>query len=241
MAENEEPFPQPFSRGMVIMAHPDDAEWSCSGTVAKWCADGWEVVYVLCTDGSKGSADPEMTSEMLVKTREEEQRNAGKILGLKDVVFLGYPDAYLEPTLALRKDIAREIRRHKPDVVIVSNPVRGLSSSNYLGHPDHYASGEAALSAVFPTARDRLTFPELLEEGLEPHNVREVWVAGGGDGSDQFVDVEEYMDTAVNALKAHTSQVDQENAGDWFRQGRISTGKKVGMAYAEGFKRINLG
>ncbi|HCP24808.1 MAG: PIG-L family deacetylase [SAR202 cluster bacterium] len=236
MADSEEPF----RRGMVIMAHPDDAEWSCSGTVAKWCAEGWEVVYILCTDGSKGSSDPEMTSEKLVKIREQEQRNAGKILGLKDIVFLGYPDAYLEPTLELRKDIAREIRRYKPDVVICGTASRQLHS-NYLGHPDHFASGEAAMAAVFPTARDRLTFPELLDEGLEPHNVREVWVAGGGDGSDQFVDVAEYMDTAVKALKAHVSQVDQENAGEWFRQGRIRTGEKVGMAYAEGFKRIRLG
>ena len=110
-----------------------------------------------------------------------------------------------------------------------------------MSHPDHLAAGEAALSAIFPTARDRLTFPELLDEGLEPHKVREVWVAGGGDNTDQYVDVEAYMDTAVKALKAHKSQVDQENAGEWFRQGRIDTGKKVGMAYAEGFKRIPFG
>ena len=236
MAENEEPF----QRGMVIMAHPDDAEWGCAGTVAKWCAEGWDVVYVLCTDGSKGSSDPEMTGEKLIKIREKEQRDAGKVLGLKDVVFLGYPDSYLEPTLELRRDIAREIRRHKPDVVIVGNPSRGLES-HYVGHPDHYAAGEAALSAVFPTARDRMTFPELIEEGLEPHKVREVWIAGGGDDSDRFVDIEDYVDTAVEALKAHKSQVDQEHAGEWFRQGRISTGKKVGMAFAEGFKRISLG
>ena len=122
MAENEEPF----RRGMVIMAHPDDAEWTCSGTVAKWCAEGWDVVYVLCTDGSKGSSDPEMTSEQLIKIREREQRDAGKVLGLQDVVFLGYPDAYLEPTLELRKDIAREIRRYKPDVVITGSPARDV-------------------------------------------------------------------------------------------------------------------
>jgi len=237
MGENEEPF----RRGMVVMAHPDDAEWSCAGTVAKWCAEGWDVVYVLCTDGSKGSSDPEMTSERLVKIREKEQRDAGNVLGLLEVVFLGYPDSLLEPTLELRKDIARESRRYKPDVVIVGDPSRDINSGYYMGHPDHLAAGEAAMSAVFPTARDRMTFPELLEEGLEPHNVREVWVAGGGESSDQFVDVEAYMDTAVKALKAHKSQVDQEHAGEWFRQGRIETGKKVGMAYAEGFKRISLG
>ena len=237
MAENEEPF----QRGMVVMAHPDDAEWSCSGTVAKWCAEGWEVVYVLCTDGSKGSSDLEMTPEKLIKIREKEQRNAGKVLGLKDVVFLGYPDAYLEPTLELRKDIAREIRRHKPDVLITNSPARDTERGHYVSHPDHLAAGEAALSAVFPTARDRMTFPELLDEGLEPHKVREVWIACGGDNADKYVDVEAYMDTAVKALKSHVSQVDQENAGDWFREGRIRTGEKIGMAYAEGFKRIPFG
>ena len=237
MAENEEPF----RRGMVIMAHPDDAEWSCSGTVAKWCAEGWEVVYILCTDGSKGSSDPEMTPEKLIKIREKEQRNAGKVLGLKDVVFLGYPDSYLEPTLELRKDITREIRRYKPDVVIVGSPGRDIERGYYVSHPDHLAAGEAALSAIFPTARDRMTFPELRDEGLEPHKVREVWIAGGGENADKYVDVEAYMDTAVKALKAHVSQVDQENAGDWLRQGRERTGEKVGMAYAEGFKRIQFG
>ena len=237
MAENEEPF----RRGMVIMAHPDDAEWTCSGTVAKWCAEGWDVVYVLCTDGSKGSSDPEMTSEQLIKIREREQRDAGKVLGLQDVVFLGYPDAYLEPTLELRKDIAREILRYKPDEEITGSPAREVERGYYDSHPDHLAAGEAALSAIFPTARDRLTFPELLEEGLEPHKVREVWIAGGGDNADNYVDVEAYMDTAIRALKAHVSQVDQENADEWFQQGRIRTGAKIGMAYAEGFKRIPFG
>ena len=236
MADTEEPF----RRGMVIMAHPDDAEWTCSGTVAKWCAEGWEVVYVLCTDGSKGSSDPEMTSEQLVKIREIEQRDAGEVLGLRDVVFLGYPDAYLEPTLELRKDIAREIRRYKPDVVITGSPARDVERGYYVSHPDHLAAGEAALAAIFPTARDRLTFPELLEEGLEPHEVREVWIAVG-DNADNYVDVEAYMDTAIKALKAHVSQVDQENADEWFQQGRIRTGAKIGMAYAEGFKRIPFG
>ena len=231
---------EPFRRGMVIMAHPDDAEWTCSGTVAKWCAEGWEVVYVLCTDGSKGSSDPEMTSEQLVKIREKEQRDAGEVLGLRDVVFLGYPDAYLEPTLELRKDIAREIRRYKPDVVITGSPARDVERGYYVSHPDHLAAGEAALAAIFPTARDRLTFPELLEEGLEPHEVREVWIAVG-DNADNYVDVEAYMEIAIKALKAHVSQVDPENAGEWFQQGRIRTGAIIGMAYAEGFKRIPFG
>jgi LmbE family N-acetylglucosaminyl deacetylase len=225
---------------MVVVAHADDAEWGCAGTVAKWCAEGWEVVYVLCTDGSKGSEDPEMTSGRLVEIRKQEQLDAGKVLGLKDIVFLGYEDSMLEPTLELRRDIAREIRRHRPDVLICMNPVRSVDGEGYLGHPDHFASGEAALSAVFPSSRDRLTFPELLREGLEPHKVKEVWMMFHGDTADKFVDVSAYMDTAVDALKAHQTQVSEEDAEVDMRQWRNSTGKKVGFEFAEAFKVFQL-
>ena len=231
----------PYRRGMVVVAHADDAEWGCAGTVAKWCAEGWEVVYVLCTDGSKGSEDPEMTSGRLVEIRKQEQLNAGKVLGLKDIVFLGYEDSMLEPTLELRRDIAREIRRHRPDVLICMNPVRSVDGEGYLGHPDHFASGEAALSAVFPSSRDRLTFTELLREGLEPHKVKEVWMMFHGDTADKFVDVSAYMDTAVDALKQHQTQVSEEDAEVGMRQWRNSTGQKVGFEFAEAFKVFQLG
>ena len=230
-----------YQRAMVVVAHPDDAEWGCAGTVAKWCAEGWEVVYVLCTDGSKGSEDPEMTSRRLVEIRKQEQLNAGKVLGLKDIVFLGYEDSMLEPTLELRRDIAREIRRHRPDVLICMNPVRSVDGEGYLGHPDHFASGEAALSAVFPSSRDRLTFTELLREGLEPHKVKEVWMMFHGDTADKFVDVSAYMDTAVDALKQHQTQVSEEDAEVGMRQWRNSTGQKVGFEFAEAFKVFQLG
>ena len=229
-----------YQRAMVVVAHPDDAEWGCAGTVAKWCAEGWEVVYVLCTDGSKGSEDPEMTSGRLVEIRKQEQLDAGKVLGLKDIVFLGYEDSMLEPTLELRRDIAREIRRHRPDVLICMNPVRSVDGEGYLGHPDHFASGEAALSAVFPSSRDRLTFPELLREGLEPHKVKEVWMMFHGDTADKFVDVSAHMDTAVDALKQHETQVSEEDAEFDMRQWRNSTGKKVGFEFAEAFKVFQL-
>ena len=230
----------PHQRAMVVVAHADDAEWGCAGTVAKWCAEGWEVVYVLCTDGSKGSEDLEMTSGRLVEIRKQEQLNAGKVLGVKDIVFLGYEDSMLEPTLELRRDIAREIRRHRPDVLIGMNPVRSVDGEGYLGHPDHCASGEAALSAVFPSSRDRLTFPELLREGLEPHKVKEVWMMFNGDTADKFVDVSAYMDTAVDALKQHQTQVSEEDAEVDMRQWRNSTGKKVGFEFAEAFKVFQL-
>ena len=228
-----------YRRGMVVVAHADDAEWGCSGTVARWCAEGWEVVYVLCTDGSKGSDDPEISTEELVKIRQQEQLNAGKVLGLHNVVFLGYEDSLLQPTLDLRRDIAREIRRYRPDVLICKGPTRRFTGNGYIGHPDHFASGEAALSAVFPTARDRLTFPELLQEGLEPHKVREVWIMEH-DNADQYVDVTDYIETSIAALQQHKSQVTVEEADKYMRQWRSRVGEKVGFKYAEGFKRFKL-
>ena len=120
------------------------------------------------------------------------------------------------------------------------NPVRSVDGEGYLGHPDHFASGEAALSAVFPSSRDRLTFPELLREGLEPHKVKEVWMMFHGDTADKFVDVSAYMDTAVDALKAHQTQVSEEDAEVDMRQWRNSTGKKVGFEFAEAFKVFQL-
>ena len=234
----EEEQQEPYRRAMVVVAHADDAEFGCSGTVVKWVQEGMEVVYVIVTDGSKGIEDRGISSETRDKMRQQEQRDAGKILGLKDVVFLGYPDAYLQPTLEVRRDITREIRRHKPDVLITTNPTRQLTGTGYIGHPDHFAAGEAALSAVFPAARDHLTFPELLEEGLEPHKVREVLITGH-DQPDKWIDVTDSIDTAVEALLAHTSQLGQE-AADRVREWKREAGKEHGSEYAEAFKSFIL-
>ena len=230
-----------FNRAMVVVAHADDAEWGCAGTVARLCAEGWDVAYVICTDGSKGSDDPDMTVATMVKMREQEQRDAAGILGLSHVFFLGYPDAYLESTLELRKDISRAIRIHRPDVLICMNPVRNLDGDGYIDHPDHFASGDAAMGAVYPAARDRLTFPELLnDEGLEPHKVREVWVMGRTE-PDHVVDVTAHIDTAVAALKAHRSQVAPESADHHLKEWRRRDGQRIGVEYAEVFKRFRLG
>ena len=231
-----------FSRGMVVVAHADDAEFGCSGTVAKLCAAGWEMVYVMCTDGSKGSSDREITQRQLASIRRKEQQNAGKTLGLKDVVFLDYEDSMLQPTLALRKDIAREIRRYKPDVLITMYPMRNLDGGWGVGHPDHMAAGEAALQAVFPTARDHMTFPDLLEAGFEPHKVAEVWIIGHPQ-PDLYVDVTQHMDTSVAALMQHKSQMngrDEAWASEMMRRWRRERGVGKGIQYAEAFKRIEF-
>jgi LmbE family N-acetylglucosaminyl deacetylase len=237
MAQDEK-----FSRGMVVVAHADDAEFGCSGTVAKLCAEGWEMVYLMCTDGSKGSSDREMTQKELARIRRQEQVNAGKALGLKDVVFLDYEDSMLQPTLELRKDIAREIRRYRPDVLICQYPMRTLDGFWGVGHPDHMAAGEAALQAVFPTARDHMTFPDLLEAGFEPHKVAEVWIMGHPE-PDLWVDVTNHMDTAVKALMQHVSQVngwDEAKAHEVMARWRRERAIGMGIEYAEAFKRIQM-
>ena len=221
-----------IKRAMVIFAHPDDAEWGCSPTVALWCQQGVEVSYVVCTDGSKGSDDPDMTSSELTQIRKKEQLAAGKVLGLKEVIFLDYEDAMLEPTLALRRDITKHIRRFRPDVVVTSSPERSLFNTNYVSHPDHIAASEATVSAVFPAARDRLTFPELLENGLKPHKVKYLFIIDHRsqqrnqqvediDGAEiRFIDVTNTIDIAINALKQHKSQVDPERADVYMRKRR---------------------
>ena len=238
----EESQEEQFSRGMVVVAHADDAEFGCSGTVAKLCAEGWEMVYVMCTDGSKGSSDREITQKELAQTRRQEQIKAGKVLGLRDVVFLDYEDSLLEPTLDLRRDIAREIRRYRPDVLITMYPLRTLDGGWGVGHPDHLAAGEAALAAVFPTARDHMTFPELLEDGFQPHKVAEVWLMGHPE-PDLWMDVTEHMDTSLGALMEHKSQMDgrtPEWMAERMREWRKSRAEGQDMEYAEAYKRITF-
>ena len=230
---------------MVVTAHPDDAEWGCSGSVAKWTREGWDVIYVLCTDGSKGSEDRKISGKKLVAIREEEQIKAGEILGLKAVEFLGYPDGYLEPTLDLRKDISREIRKYKPSILITTNPTRDLLGRGYIGHPDHFAAGEAALSAVFPSARDHLTFPELIKEGYEPHKVKEVWINmfNAGNNDHLFFNPIEKQDLekAIKALLAHKSQIsDSKRAKEYMTSRRKEIGKMCNSKFAETFTKFEL-
>ncbi|HVB65086.1 MAG TPA: PIG-L deacetylase family protein [Nitrolancea sp.] len=208
MSDQEKPTSTP-ARAMVVVAHPDDAEFGVAGTVAKWTAAGSEVIFVLGTSGDKGSDDPEMTSEKLVETREREQRAAAAVLGVKTVEFLRFRDAELMPDLNLRLAITRMIRTYKPDAVICQDPTFRWGGQEYINHPDHSAMGEATLAAIFPSARDRLTFPQLLAEGLEPHKVTEVFV-GMSKEADFWVDITESFPIKLAALKEHFSQL-----GDW--------------------------
>jgi LmbE family N-acetylglucosaminyl deacetylase len=228
-----------IERAMVVTAHPDDPEYGCAGSLAKLAQDGKEVYYVIVTDGSKGSADPDMTPERLIALRQQEQKEAARRAGGRHVEFLGFPDGMLEPTLEVRKAITASIRRYKPDLIICQNPQRDFTTSVFAQHPDHLAAGEATLAAIYPCARDRLTFPELLEEGLEPHKVREVWVSGTGV-PDYFVDISDTIETKVQALLAHESQVDAERVPQFIPDRARQTGSDHNLQYAEAFKRLHI-
>lgn len=246
MSSSEQTTPR---RVMVAVAHPDDAEFGCAGTVARWAAEGQEIIYVLGTSGDKGSDDTSMTSEKLVEIREAEQRAACEVLGVKEVVFLRMRDAELVPDLEMRKTLTRVIRQYKPNAIICQDPTARWEGSGYIQHPDHLAMGEATLAALFPSARDRLTFPELLAEGFEPHNVDEVYINASEEKCDHYIDISDHMDTKLESLAAHASQMGEWDFRTMLRNwGRdtaaIARYKKIPDAsewqYAEGFKYIRV-
>ena len=160
---------------MIISAHPDDAEFGAAGSVARWTAAGKQVVYIVCTSGDKGSSDPDMDPQQLIEIREEEQRHAAALLGVRNVEFLRYPDQELEDTPGFRKQIVRMIRIYRPEVVVTSDPYR-----KYIWHRDHRIAGQVTLDAVYPYARDRLAYPDLIDEGVMPHKVERNLVLGNG-------------------------------------------------------------
>jgi LmbE family N-acetylglucosaminyl deacetylase len=242
MAEEQDVF-HGAKRAMVVVAHPDDPEFSAGGTVALMTSVGIEVTYVICTDGGEGGFDLALTREQMRDIRINEQMNAAKVLGVRNVEFLGYLDGLLTPSIELRKDITRMIRKYKPDIVITQVPVRGYTRIG-MYHPDHLAAGEACLAAVYPAARNARAFRDLLEEGLEAHTVRETWLASGFDAN-YFVDITETFDKKVQALKCHESQFPPEHSLEdlekRLREWSAEVGKKAGYQLAEGFIRMETG
>lgn len=222
-----------------IFAHPDDSEFTVGGTVARWTRAGCRAAYVFCTDGNVGSHDPEMTRERLAAIRRQEQQEACRILGVDDVIFLGYDDGMLQPTLELRHDLVRAIRQHKPEVVICGDPTVFFYGDQYINHPDHRAAAQAALEAVFPAASMPLAFLDLAKQGLEPHRVKQVYVWGSLEPN-LWVDVGETLACKIEALRQHKSQL-----GDWDPTERMTQRAKEGaegkeMEYAERFRRMIL-
>lgn len=226
-----------IERVMVVTAHPDDPEFGAGGTVAKLARDGAEVTYVIATNGNKGSGDRSMTPERLARVREEEQRNAARILGVERVVFLGHEDGELEDTRGFRRDVTREIRRWRPDLIITQNPHRTYNL--YASHRDHRITAGVVLDCVYPLARDHMAFPELLPE-YEPHRVREVHLMQW-ENPHLVVDISETMDLKLKALACHVSQIGDFPSVEGRVRDRSSVlGRQHGFTYAEAFDRIVL-
>lgn len=229
-----------------IGAHPDDMDFGASGTIAKFIQDGWEAYYVLCTDGSRGSSDPEMTHAKLAQTRKDEQIEAGKVLGLKDIFFLNHPDTQLACDVTLKEELVRIIRTVKPRIVFTMDPTffytpePGYGGNNFINHTDHRAAGEAAMDAVFPLCRDRLIFPEHESDGLESHIVEELWFTNMQEPR-HIVDISETFEKKIELLAKHESQFDDYEAIKARLTERAQQyGAPKGYRYAENFTRLLL-
>jgi LmbE family N-acetylglucosaminyl deacetylase len=224
---------------MVIVAHPDDIEFSCAGTMARWAKAGARICYVLCTSGEVGIAQPGMTKAAAAQIREAEQSAAAEVAGVHEVIFLRQPDGLLEATLGLRKLLVREIRRFRPEVVVSGDPTIVWAGEDYINHPDHRAAATAALDATFPAAGQPNLFEELEAEGLAAHKPRKVYVFAW-EKAEYYVNITDTIEVKIEALRAHKSQM-----GDWDPAPRVkewsaaaARGKE--MAYAEGFRVVTL-
>lgn len=244
MEPNASPAPDAWQspqRILVMLAHPDDPEFFCGATIARWTAAGHHVRYCLLTCGDKGTKDRNLKGDELCSLRQEEQRAAAAVLGVEQVRFLNYPDGYLVPDLKLRRDITRILRQERPDVLVTCDPTTFYFMVERLNHPDHRAAGQAVLDAVFPASGNHMYFGELLhEENLEPHTVREVWVSQASQPN-VILDVTEHWETKIRALLEHKSQISDPPALIERIRSRLAPGSVTeNPRYEERFIRLLL-
>lgn len=227
------------ARALAVTPHPDDCEGGCGGTLSKWFHEsGTEAVVVLCTNGDKGTSDREMSAARLAAIREREQQEAADVTGAKEVVFLSHPDGGLEDTMLFRSQLVREIRRHKPEVILCLDPYRSISHT----HRDHRISGQVAIDAAFTYAWNEMQFPEqITQEGLETHQALEAYL-WGSETPDVFVDISDFLDMKAESLSRHASQMSSDPVARARRNrdGAARQGQKAGLTYAEGFRRIRF-
>lgn len=225
---------------LVILAHPDDPEFFCGATLAKWARAGHHITYQLLTCGDKGFNDstvPDMTPDALCAIRQEEQQAAAKVIGAQAVHLMGQPDGYLVPDLNLRREIVRAIRKFRPDVLVTCDP-QNLFATYGVNHPDHRAAGQVVLDAVFPAAGNKEYFPELLAEGYEPHMPKEVWCSLTQQ-PDIIIDVTETWTTKLEALLCHKTQIgDVDKFKERMMSRRTKDSTDENPRYEEKFKRI---
>ena len=222
---------------VVVTPHPDDAEYGVAGTVVRWVSQGKEIVYVVCTNGDKGTSDTSVKPEELANTREEEQIAAANLLGVREVIFLRHPDQGLEDTPEFRKEIVRLIRMYRPETVVTADPYR-----RYIWHRDHRMTGQVTLDAIFPYARDIFSYPDLTKEGLDPHKVKEVLLWGTEDVNYRS-DITKTFDVKLSALRCHKSQVGHislQELENRLRERHRSLAQGEEYELAEGFHRVEI-
>ena len=222
---------------MVVTPHPDDAEYGVAGTVARWTSEGKEIIYVVCTNGDKGTSDNNMKPEDLARIREKEQMAAARLLGVREVIFLRHPDQSLEDTAEFRKEIVRLIRVYRPETIVTADPYR-----RYVWHRDHRITGQVTLDAVFPYARDLFSYPDLIKEGLQPHKVRELlfWAA---DDVNYRSDITDTFHLKVAALRCHESQVGHvppQELEEWLKERQREMAEGEEFQLAEAFHRVEI-
>ena len=200
-------------RILVILAHPDDPEFFCGATIARWVDAGHSVRYCLLTCGDKGSSDPLMDPRELARLREGEQRAAAAVLGVESVRFLNYPDGELIPTLEARREVVRVVRQEKPDILVTCDPTNYFPDDTRINHPDHRAAGQIVVDAFFPGVGNPMYFPALIQDGLPPHTVKELWLSGTIQPN-TTLDVTPFWPVKLAALHEHRSQIGEVAAFD---------------------------
>jgi len=226
---------------LVILAHPDDPEFFCGASLARWARAGHEIHYLLLTCGDKGFDDIHASADQICKTRQAEQNAAAAIIGVKSVRFLDLEDGFLVPSIDLRREVVRAIRQIKPDILVTCDPTHLFAGDYYINHPDHRYAGQVVLDAVFPAASNLFFFPELIQdEDLQPHKPREVWVSLTGNPT-VILDVTDTWEIKIQALKEHKSQIgDPKEFEERMRARKSDRSTEENEYYEEKFRVIKF-
>ena len=243
MTDSREMKPPDWSeveRVLIIMAHPDDPDFSCAGSASQMARQGIEVTYMILTNGDKGNHNPRVTRQQLILMRKVEQRKAAVLCGVKDVLFMDEEDGFLRPTLEIRKRVCREIRRIRPQLIICNSPDRYVSGRGYINHPDHRNAGLIALEAIFPAADNPMFYPDLTNAGYPPHKISQLYISHAEE-ADVEVDITDDLDLKISAILCHESQFDDLEATEKrMREGGGEEQEDGSKRHFERFLQLNF-